>query len=217
MPYKSRWAFTPTISSIPDFIFEEPEYQIWSDDDKIYIDATRPETHFWTVHTFRQASQKFSAGLTRNGFASGQRLALFAGNSIFSPVVVMGTLMAGGIYTSINPGFTIREVIYQLKDSSPTFILAAPSCFRMALDAADAVGLGRERVFLFEDVDVRTFATATTTGPGQSWMKLFPSPTESANFAWEKLPTREASRRTALLAYSSGTTGLPKVRVSLHP
>jgi 4-coumarate--CoA ligase len=130
---------------------------------------------------------------------------LFSGNDIFTPVVVLGTIMANGIYNSANPAYTPRELSHQVKDCEPRFILAADNCLERAWEAVDLAGLDRSRVFLFESLHGGNI-------PSQEnhWKGLMSSTEAAKDFRWAELETPELSNRTAVLVYSSGTTGLPK-------
>ncbi|KIW95444.1 uncharacterized protein Z519_04028 [Cladophialophora bantiana CBS 173.52] len=211
MPYKSRWQLTPPTLSVPSFMFESSTSNINSTD-KILVDAKRPETHFLTLHTYREWSKRFAAGLQFAGLENEDRVLLFSPNSIFYPVVVMGALMAGAIYNSANPAYTPRELAHQLKDSNPRIVLAAESCIKRALEAADLVGFDKKRIFLFSEVlmDHEKEVPSTANAKVQHWSELLAKPEIGRNFAWEERNTETFSERTAILIYSSGTTGLPK-------
>lgn len=145
---------------------------------------------------------------------------LFSGNSIFTPIVIMGVIMAGGIYTSANPAFTPRELTYQLRDSGAHFLLAADNCVERALEGARLAGMEEDRVFHFCDLadldePTREISDAAERGErsvrtARSWRRLIASPETGRRFAWETFATREQADRTVILIYSSGTTGLPK-------
>ena len=131
--------------------------------------------------------------------------------------MVMGTIMANGIYNGANPAFKVQELLHQLKDSEPRFILAARNCLNCALEGADLAGLSRERVFLYDEFPLLSEddfqlakSNSNTRGKHQTWINLISSPSSGAEFTWTDLPTPSLSSRTALLIYSSGTTGLPK-------
>ncbi|OAP60575.1 hypothetical protein AYL99_05577 [Fonsecaea erecta] len=211
MPYRSRWPLTPPTLSVPTFMFNSSSSNVNSTD-KIFADAKRPDTHFLTLHTYREWSKRFAAGVQSAGLEDGDRVLLFSPNSIFYPVVVMGALMAGAIYNSANPAYTARELAHQLKDSSPRIVLAAESCIDRALEAADLVGFDRGRIFLFSEVsmDHTKEVPPVPHAKVQNWSKLLARPEIGRNFVWEERRTEAFSERTAILIYSSGTTGLPK-------
>ena len=93
-------------------------------------------------------------GLRAHGFKNGDRLLIFSGNNIFLPVVIIGTIMAGGIFTGANPGYVARELAYQLRDSGAEFLLCAAESLDAGLDAAAQIGLRKDRIFVF-DKEVR--------------------------------------------------------------
>ncbi|KAI9664325.1 MAG: putative NRPS-like protein biosynthetic cluster [Alyxoria varia] len=149
------------------------------------------------------------------GLQPGQPVLLYSGNSIFFPVVLVGIIMAGGIFTGANPSYTAREVAYQLTDSGAAIMLCADSALETGLDAARAAGLNRNKVFIFDDGDSMydTFdespRLATRGRLGQPhWTSLISSREDGAKFQWRDDPS--ALNDTAALNYSSGTTGLPK-------
>ena len=181
--------------------------------DKIFIDAKRPNSHYLTTHSYREWSKRFAAGLRSAGLKDGDRVLLISANSIFYPIVVMGTLMAGGIYNSANPAYTARELSHQLRDSTPRFLLASESCIQQAIEAAENVGFDRSRIFLFSELpmdDEKDISDTSAKGKTQSWSRLVAKPEIGRQFEWEEQHTKDFSERTAILIYSSGTTGLPK-------
>jgi len=136
---------------------------------------------------------------------------LFSGNGIFNPIVVMGAIMAGAIYNSANPAYTPRELAHQLKDADPRFVLAAENCLDRAFEASDVVGIDKSRIFLFSDLPIDcTGRIQVPVARQQHWSTLLADPKVGRNFAWKELKSPDLSSRTAVLIYSSGTTGLPK-------
>lgn len=190
-------------------MFGDPQSEI-NDSDRLIIDAKRPETHYLTLHSYREWSKRFAAGLFEAGIQTGDRVMLFSGNGIFNPIVVMGTLMAGAIYNSANPAYTARELRHQLQDSKPRFVLAADNCIESALEAAQAIGYDRRNIFLFTELPIQYDAALPQTD-AQHWGSLVADVDAGRGFNWQTLDSRGAlGDQTAVLIYSSGTTGLPK-------
>lgn len=208
MPFKSRWSLTIPNTSIPSFMFGDPGSKI-NESEKLIIDAKRPETHFLTLYSYREWSKRFAAGLIGAGVQEGDRVMLFSGNGIFNPIVVMGTLMAGAIYNSANPAYTPRELRHQLQDSQPRIVLAADNCIERALEAADEIGYDKKNIFLFTELPIQLNARLSRTDP-QHWSSLVADVDIGRRFAWQKFHSRAHADQTAVLIYSSGTTGLPK-------
>ncbi|KAF2725858.1 putative 4-coumarate-CoA ligase [Polychaeton citri CBS 116435] len=207
MPWGSRWQFDIPITSLPSYLFQSPTAPLSKQ--PAYIDAEKPEYHL-TFETYRLWSKRLAAGLLKRGFRAGDRVLLYSGNTIFFPVVFAGTLMAGGIFSGANPTYVARELAYQLKDSGALFLITAEANLDTALQAADSISFPHSQVFSFDG------GYDTLDGKGKSfrgiahWSALLASEEEGSRFSWPEVTTREQMQRTAVLNYSSGTTGVPK-------
>jgi 4-coumarate--CoA ligase len=208
MPIRSRWNIEVPLVTLPTYLFESPSVPL--SDKPVLIESRAPDTHFLTSSTYRLWCQRFAAGLRANGLQKGDRVLLFSGNSIFFPVVIVGTIMAGGIFTGANPSYTPRELAYQATDSGAKFLITSESSIDTATAAAKLAKLPESSVFLFDD------GFATFEGKGQSkgnlrhWTHLVASENVGRNFQWEDLSPKQVATTTVTLNYSSGTTGVPK-------
>jgi 4-coumarate--CoA ligase len=210
MPHKSRWQVEIPKCSLPTLVFQSAASPL--DDKKpCFLDAARPDTHYFTPSTYRLWCQRFALGLLSSGrFEKGDRLLLFSGNDLFYPVVFMGVIMAGGIFTGANPSYVARELAYQLKDSDAKFLLCADSSMETAFEAAQLVGMPEENVFIFNSAvyDESASSSRPEQGGNRYWGELFAAPKDAKTFEWEDLRWPEdACHRTVALNYSSGTTG----------
>ncbi|KKY17027.1 putative 4-coumarate- ligase [Diplodia seriata] len=210
MPIKSRYQVDIPAVDLATYIFQSPTASLPGH--KAFLDATSPEKYFLTFPDFRLWTQRFAAGLLAAGFQPGDRLLLFSGNTIFFPAVLVGTVMAGGIFTGANPTYVARELAYQLRDSGARFLICAEQSMATGLEAARSIDMAEDRVFAFDD------GRTTFEGVGKGvhgtgvrhWSALLASPDAGARFAWQKLTTPAELQRTVVLNYSSGTTGVPK-------
>ncbi|CAI7632954.1 unnamed protein product [Penicillium bialowiezense] len=207
MPYKSRWTIDVPDTHLASLLLQSPTAPL-SRTHRSYLDAARPDTHYLTTHDFRLWSQRFAAGLRKSGLKPGDRVLLFSGNDLFFPVVFMGVIMAGGIFTGANPTFVARELAYQLQDSGATYLLCASASLETGIAAAKQASLPQSHVFAY---DSSIYDGNTNPQKGcRYWSDLVASEQEGSAFAWEDLSTPALSRRTLALNYSSGTTGRPK-------
>ncbi|KAL4900930.1 hypothetical protein BDW74DRAFT_160825 [Aspergillus multicolor] len=207
MPFKSRWKIDIPDTHLASLLLTSPTAPL-SKTHRCYSEAARPDTHYFTTHHFRLWSQRFAAGLRKSGLKTGDRVLLFSGNDIFFPVVFMGIIMAGAIFSGANPTYVARELAYQLQDSGAIYLLCAEDSLDTGIEAAEIAGLGRDKVFVFNN------AIFDGKGEGKKgcpyWGELVASVEEGTGFAWDKLNTPEKADTTLALNYSSGTTGRPK-------
>ncbi|KAL4915914.1 hypothetical protein BDW62DRAFT_187523 [Aspergillus aurantiobrunneus] len=207
MPFKSRWQINVPDTHLASLLLTSPTHPL-SKTHRSFSEAARPDTHYFTTHDFRLWSQRFAAGLRKSGLRRGDRVLLFSGNDLFFPVVFMGIIMAGGIFTGANPTYVARELAHQLSDSGATYLLCTEDSLDTGIEAAKLAGMGKDKVFVFNN--------AIYDGKGGAkkgcryWGELVASVEEGTGFAWDELNTAEKSNTTLTLNYSSGTTGRSK-------
>ncbi|KXJ87645.1 AMP-binding enzyme [Microdochium bolleyi] len=205
MVIPSRWQADVPTCSVQQWVFGSSFDELPTTPQ--FLDPERPDTHFLTVADYRLWAKRIAVGLTERGLKPGDRVLLFSGNNIFTPVVFMGVLMAGGIFTGANPSFVPREVAYQLKDSGAKFMIAADKSLEIAVEAAAEVGMPKSSIFAYDD-------TALDKTPGTArlgvnhWTSLLAGPAKAAKYSW--VEPKDTKATTCCLNYSSGTTGVPK-------
>ncbi|MFE1232035.1 long-chain fatty acid--CoA ligase [Streptomyces sp. NPDC059442] len=129
---------------------------------------------------------RVAALLADRGVVPGDRVGLMLPNLLEFPALYFGVLRAGAVVVPMNPLLKAREIGHCLRDSGAALLLAHDSAVAEAERAADGTGA--------EVVPFRAGALAELLAP-------HPRP----------LPARD--RRdddTAVLLYTSGTTGVPK-------
>lgn len=211
MPISSRWHFSIPPISLPSYLFTSSTHPL--PDKPAFIDAANP-SNLLTHSDFRLYSQRLAAGLIKNGLQPGDRVLLFSSNNLFFPVIIMGIIIAGGIFTGANPGFVERELAYQLSDCEAKFLLCGEESLEVGIKAAGKAGLGRENIFVFDDVCKENYEGKGGVKGIRSWWELLESEEVGRKFQWKE--DFDPKETICCLNYSSGTTGVPKGVMITH-
>lgn len=191
--FKSRWTEAVPEVSLPEFLLDRDM------PDRPYLtDAITGKTH--TFAQTRSLAMRFGQGLVENlKWKKNDVLCLFSTNVIDFPVVMLGTLLAGGIMTPANPAYTTSELVHQMKDSGARACVVHPTLLAIAQEAASIVGIPSDAVFVFGETEQKG------TKPWQSILS-------SKEIGFTRTKAVKPHTDLAYLVYSSGTTGLAKVK-----
>ena len=175
---------------------------------KIYIDAANPEKTI-SANQGRTMLRKLVAGLRRWGVRPGQKdvVCLHAFNDVMYPILSLGIIGAGGIFTGTNPSSTPFELAHHMRASHTTFVITEPEMLEAILAATKECNLPKSSVLIFNVLD-----QAVPEG-FSSWETLLSQGEED----WVRFNDIKAAKETeAARLFSSGTTGLPKAAMISH-
>ena len=148
--------------------------------------ALRMDDASLTYAEFRTAASQVATGLQARGVQPGDRVGMVLPNVLSFPVVFYGALLAGAVVVPMNPLLKAREVEYFLQDSGARLVVAMEPSAAAASEAAATVGI--------EAVTVGAALPETLMDTG----------------AEPATPVERADDDTAVILYTSGTTGRPK-------
>ncbi|KAK3635330.1 hypothetical protein LTR56_014755 [Elasticomyces elasticus] len=200
----------PTASSYPscdiptvdlwNFMFESP--RDFPEDKVIY--RALDDSRRYTFAEVKSTAIAFGNALLDGwNWQKGEILCVFSPNDVDYAPCVHGTLYAGGIIAPANPGYGAKDLAYMLKNSGAKAIVTQKALLKVAVEAAKIAELPQSSIILLgEDVSHSTDAT--------HFKKLL-KPDEQ-----RKRPYEIVGEDLAFLAYSSGTTGLPKGVMLTH-
>ena len=145
-----------------------------------------------TFSALSARSNEIASRLAASGVQPGQRVALMGQNSIEYIAAFFGILKAGGVVVPFSPAYTIREIAAQLRDSEPSAAIVDADLRETFLTSSGGL-FSSERVI----------CTGSAGSGVASPADLSSSP---GNVAFPPLNPDQL----AVIAYSSGTTGVPK-------
>ncbi|HVL84992.1 MAG TPA: 4-coumarate--CoA ligase family protein [Pseudonocardia sp.] len=141
---------------------------------------------------------RVAAALAERGIGAGDVVGIFAPNNPYWVAAFHGVLRANAIVTSANSLYTPGELAHQLRDSGARMLITVSPFLDRAKAAAREVGLGDDAIITLDPAEGHTSLRdllATSAEP--------PALTVTAD-------------DTAVLPYSSGTTGMAKGVVLTH-
>ncbi|KIK04117.1 hypothetical protein K443DRAFT_93794 [Laccaria amethystina LaAM-08-1] len=130
------------------------------------------------------------------------------------PVAMWATHMLGGVISGANPDFLANELLYQVRATRASMIIAHPESLRIALEVAETAGLPQDCVVLFNvESSMSTYSKSerdTIDDLVEYGLNM------KTSFSEKRLDPGEAKTRLAFLSFSSGTTGQPKAVAIPH-
>jgi long-chain acyl-CoA synthetase len=173
-----------------------------------------------TMAEVDDASDALAAGLVDNGFAPGDRLAVYLQNVPQFVVAMLATWKAGGIMVSINPMNKTRELEYLLTDSGASVLVTLESLWQEVAGPLVAGGGTNVRLGITTSEldylagDAPTLLASSVKAVPDGTLDLL---TVIAEHAGEEVPAPTfGSDDVAFLTYTSGTTGPPKGAMNTH-
>ena len=203
----------------------EPEYATALDVFDAALEAgDEPFLHYFDTSLsfpdIDRAATALASKLLAEGFSPGERLAIYVQNNPAFVIGLIAAWRAGGVAVAVNPMNKHRELTYLLKDSGATALLTLDDLYS---DVA-------EQVIASGETSVRTVITASPLDfQSRNDPRLFDGVTRlksSGTFDLieiidhhygSALPaTTLSTDDTAVITYTSGTTGEPKGAMNTH-
>jgi long-chain acyl-CoA synthetase len=175
-----------------------------------------------TLRELDELTDAFAVGLHHTGLDAGDRVALYLQNVPQFVIALVGTWKAGGIAVSINPMNRERELALLLSDSGARVLVCLQGLYRdVAAHVVGSTGVQtvvttseleyqtRDDPRAFGDIDEHDMAEHDTAEHDMaSLIARFRGRTPP--------PVSFAPDDTAVLTYTSGTTGPPKGAMNTH-
>ncbi|MGL4495056.1 MAG: AMP-binding protein [Beijerinckiaceae bacterium] len=166
----------------------------------------------------------FASFLQAKGYKKGDRVALMMPNVMAYPITLFGTLLAGCTVVNVNPLYTARELVHQLKDSGARGIVVLENFGHTVQEALKEVKL--EDVFIAtagDGLGVKGIIVNFVSRRIKKLVKPFSIPGATAlksglaqGASRPLTPVDIMLHDVAFLQYTGGTTGVSKGAVLTH-
>ncbi len=166
--------------------------------------------------------EKFATFLQENGLKKGDVVAISLPNCPQYIIAHVGTLLAGGVASGLNPLLSAKEVVYQLNDSNAKVVVTLDAVYEKVLakkldgipnldiviptNISEYMGLSKLKVFLGKKVGKIPHGKIFDW-PGKKVAKFSDVMSTTANV---KPVSIDVEMDLACLQYTGGTTGFPK-------
>jgi long-chain acyl-CoA synthetase len=178
----------------------------------------------WSYRRFREAVDRFAAGLAREGVGPGDRVALVLPNCPAYPIAFFGTLRLGATVVQVSPLWTADDLEGLLADARPRAAVTLETLYPNLTHGASAraiplVVVARlrgfypafQRPFVNLVLRRRGFSTAFPRDPRvRPWRAVLAAERPTPRIAQDPATT------VAVLQYTGGTTGTPKAAMLSH-
>ena len=189
--------------------FAERKNQTYPSNKVLFQSADLPERTL-TLDSVLDLSARLSTALRRQySLSPGFVLALCSPNSIDYPVIFLAVWHAGGVVTPLNPASTSEEISKQLKNSNASIVVSHEFCLSTVVAAANDVGISKSNVLLCG----QNVPSSNAGHDHKHWRQLLPGPGDAL---LPEVTIEDPVNTTALLPYSSGTSGNPKGCILTH-
>ncbi len=155
-----------------------------------------------TYAQLNAAANMFANGLRKLGVQRGDKVALMMPNLPFFPIAYYGTLKAGATVVPFNVLFTAREVAYHLQDSDAVALVGFAGFFEPAYGGFKQVDACRSLIVANADPSQPFAHDDAAIIDFNRFLGLGGSP------VFDTVQTQADD--TAVILYTSGTTGSPK-------
>ena len=180
---------------------EDPPW--FSTDLKCLVSAKSEGTTFHTFQNLKRLVKSFASGLRQAGFANGDRLLAITPENIDLPIVMLGTIAAGGVFLCQRPSLTIEEQAAAMKHYEPSFVLAYEGSENATFRASRLADI-EIRLYLYGDNFSQGLPASHLMGRTflPDWTVLLDR-TGSDTFQWMTFRAPNDSETSALITFTS--------------
>ncbi|KAL4973577.1 hypothetical protein BDW66DRAFT_101234 [Aspergillus desertorum] len=212
---KSKYSVTVPPTDLLSYIFGPPykDEGAWPSSEPILQSSKGSSSGSgYCIDQIESLVKRLGNGLHHLG-ARGRRVMIYGEANIHFAIAVLG-ILAAGAEVNILASSPVEYLVSRLRQLKCDIVLFAPgqTDAEAVLGAAAALQLSREKLFI---VDESLSGGGTLEGGVKHWSYLLDTPGGDL-YDWPRLSLDEAKNTTAVLLYTSGTTGTSKLACRTH-
>ena len=175
----------------------------FSPDIPFCISASTPKSKSYTFGQLKQSVRELASGLRKAGLQDGDRLMLFAPDSLYVPLVMLATWAAGGIFVSRDIVSTAKQQAHFIQHAQPKIVFAGKGYEETVMEAARHAGHGNKRPYSFGALARPGEVVEHVSSSFNDWNTLFDR-ISGPNFQWRRPLNPAEMSTTVLIEYTSG-------------
>ena len=167
---------------------------------------------------FKRHVRCFAAGLQEAGLKHGEHVMLVTHNYVYSIIICLAVIAAGGVLCTSQPDFKVRDYVDQFVRDEPKYLFVCDEepLKGNAIAAWKSTGGDARRYWLFnESLSNQDSIDGGNTTVGRYWTELLHSK-NGRPFQWTRYTTEEECKAPCQMFYTSGTSGPRKAALFTH-
>ncbi|KAI2986877.1 hypothetical protein CBS147344_5120 [Aspergillus niger] len=212
---RSRYSVNAPQTDLLSYLFDSPykDAGSWPSSEPLLESAANRDRSGYSIDQIKNIVKRVGCGFNQLG-ASGKRVMVYGDANINFPLAILGVIAAGASCNVLAPG-PVEELISRLRQLDCDIVFFAPQDRELVCTAAARLSIPSERLFMVDEtIDVENIEGSDDGGP-RHWGHLLMMP-GGDDYEWPRFSPADARTRTALLLYTSGTTGSSKLAERTH-
>ncbi|GKZ26833.1 hypothetical protein AbraIFM66951_003574 [Aspergillus brasiliensis] len=212
---RSRYSVDAPPTDLLSYLFGSPykDEGAWPSSEALLEAAGKSDRSGYSIDQIKNIVKRVGCGLHQLG-ARGNRVMVYGDANIHFPLVILGVIAAGATCNVLAPG-PVEELVSRLRQLDCDIVLFAPQDRELVCTAASRLSIPSQRLYMVdESLGGQYNEDSDEEGP-RHWSHLLTTP-GGDDYEWPRLSPAESRTTTALLLYTSGTTGSSKLAERTH-
>ncbi|PWY71351.1 AMP-binding enzyme [Aspergillus eucalypticola CBS 122712] len=202
---QSRYSVNAPQTDLLSYLFRSPYTNegAWPSSEPLLESAMKCDRSGYTIDLIRNILR-----------AQGKQVIVYSEANLNFLLAILGVISAGATCNGLAL-VSVEELISRLRQLDCDIILFAPQDRKLVCVAAARLSIPSERLFMVDESFGGVNTEGSDDGAFRHWSHLLNTP-GGDDYEWPRLSPAEARTTTAILLYTSGTTGSSKLAERTH-